>query len=79
MSHFSIIEDGRHHQVEATLAGDANRITPDSLQAGPGWGPKPGGLCRGWVCRRGESKGAGRAPPPVAHPLGRRLAGAGRR
>ena len=50
MTTFSIIEDGRTHEVEAALADGAVRITPDSLQAAFGWELKAEGLCRGEVC-----------------------------
>ena len=47
---FTILEDGSAHEVQAEVAGDGVRLTPEALHASLGWQLEPQGLCRGEVC-----------------------------
>jgi hypothetical protein len=50
MSTFTIIDDGRQCQIDATVQGGRTLIAPQSLAAELGWQIKPEGLCKGGVC-----------------------------
>ncbi len=47
---FTILEDGSALEVQAEVAGDRVRLTPEALHESLGWQLKPEGLCRGEVC-----------------------------
>ena len=50
MSTFTIIDDGRKIEVDATIAPDGVRIAPSVLRSTLGWELKPEGLCKDAVC-----------------------------
>lgn len=50
MSTFTIIDDGRQCQIDATVQGGRTLVAPQSLAAELGWELKPEGLCKGDAC-----------------------------
>jgi len=47
---FTVIDDGRVTDVQATVAAERIRLTPGELERGLGWELKREGLCRGGIC-----------------------------
>lgn len=50
MSTFTIFDEGRPHQVTATLTDSRILIAPDELTAALGWKLTPQGLCKDAAC-----------------------------
>ena len=47
---FTILDEGRAAAVEARVAGDAIRLSPEAVSSALGWELKPEGVCKGPVC-----------------------------
>jgi hypothetical protein len=47
---FTIIDDGRPVQVQATIEADHVRLSPESVKIALGWDVEPEGLCRDGLC-----------------------------
>jgi hypothetical protein len=50
MDTFTIIDDGRPRQIEATVRADRTLLAPQSLATELGWELKSEGLCKGDAC-----------------------------
>lgn len=50
MRRVTLIDEGRPVELDATVVGDAVRVSPEALATGLGWQVKPEGLCRDQAC-----------------------------
>ena len=47
---FTLIDDGRPTQVNASIEGDTVAVAPEAVSATLGWDVEPEGLCREGLC-----------------------------